>query len=442
MRKDQRLVMLMYAAGFIGISIFTQVTVKWYQYFYAPPIEASMTVLVPLGFVGLAMIIARVFDSVADPLVAYYSDNLSHPLGRRVPFVLYGSVPLALSFIMLWFPPVEGPSIFNGIYLTVMLSIFFIFFTVVVAPYLALVNEMTRTNSERVSLTTLQGGAQIVGVIVAEAGSGLLINLYGFRIMGLSLGLLALAALLLTPIFVREDTSYGPQLKAISLWSSIRLTFSNSNFLCLLVTYNAGFFGINTITIALPYINKVLLRTTAEASGLMTAASFLTSLLFIPAIPTLSARLGRKKLLMAASLLVMVALMLCGLFGTVLSYNAAFVVMVLTGIPMAVMFVIPNALLADVAELDSIMHGMRRESMFFGARGLITKATIGLSSFVTPLLFNTFGYSLERPLGLQLCGPLAGLSVLIGAFFLNRYDICEEHMTKARLSRTTDRPLP
>src|SRR5690554_1313331 len=87
MRTNRNFVLWMYALGYFGISIFTQTTVKWYQYFYAPPDVniSGLRVLIPLTLIGITMIVARIFDGLADPVVAYISDNCKSRMGRRIP---------------------------------------------------------------------------------------------------------------------------------------------------------------------------------------------------------------------------------------------------------------------------------------------------------------------------------------------------------------------
>ncbi|KUO71608.1 MAG: sodium:melibiose symporter [Clostridia bacterium BRH_c25] len=431
--RSKKLVMFMYSMGYLGISIFTQVTVKWYQYFYTPP-EANirgLSILIPVGLIGLTMIIGRVFDSVSDPLVAYYSDRSKSRLGRRVPFILYGSFPLTVTFIMLWFPPVNGESMSNFIYLITVLSLFFIFFTIVVAPYLALINEVSRTSKERISLTTMQGLTQIAGVMIAEVGSGLIIDMYSFRIMGIILGITAFLTIILTPVFVREDLAREDTLPTMGLLGSIKLTLSNKNFAYYLISYITVWFGINTLTITMPYIAEVLLETSPENSGYMIAGAFIGSLLFMPFLPKLTLIMGKKKILMLTSALFALILTFTAFFGTVFSFNISFGIVILAGFPLAVIFVIPNAMIADIAQLDGTLRGQRREGMFFGAQGLVIKVVIGLSSFVTPTLFKVFGYSAEKPLGIQLGGPIAAVFILIGLIFLNKYSISEEDIENA-----------
>lgn len=426
MMRSKRTVLFMYALGYLGIAILTQTTVKWYQYFYAPPEvnEHGLQVLVPIAFIGIAMVIARIVDGIADPVVAYFSDKSKHHLGRRIPYILYGAVPLVVTFILLWFPPLPYESFVNLIYLAIMLALFFIFFTVVVTPYLALIGELTETKQERVTLTTMQGITQVIGVIIAEAGSGLIISTYGFKVMGITLGIVSLLTILLTPYFVYEKNKELDH--SFSIFASLKLTLKNKNFLIYLFFYITIWFGINSLTIAMPYITEILLQKSAETSGLMIGSAFIFALIFSPFIPRITNMFTKKAIMLLTAGLFSLLLFLTGWFGTFISYPFAFVVVLLTGIPLAVIFIIPNAMVADIAQQDGIDHGERREGMFFGAQGLIIKIVIGLSSFVTPFIFHTFGYSQTKYLGLQLIGPISSVVIVIGIILLSRYDLPDE----------------
>lgn len=423
---SKRIILFMYALGYLGIAVLTQTTVKWYQYFYAPPEinEHGLQVLIPITFVGIAMIIARFFDGLADPVVAYFSDRSRHPRGRRVPYILHGAIPLVVTFILLWFPPFPYESLGNLIYLTIMLALFFIFFTIVVTPYLALIGELTATKQERVTLTTMQGITQVIGVIIAEAGSGLIISAFGFKVMGIVLGVIALITILLTPLFVYEKNIETKH--TFSIVTSLKLTLKNKNFLLYLSFYITIWFGINSLTIAMPYMTEILLQKSAETSGIMIGSAFLFALIFSPFIPRLTNFLTKKAIMLVTACLFAVLLFLTGFFGTFISYPIAFIIVLLTGIPLSVIFIIPNAMVADIAQYDGFAYGERREGMFFGAQGLIIKIVIGLSSFVTPFVFHTFGYSQTEYLGLQLIGPISALIILIGIFLLARYDLPDE----------------
>src|SRR5690606_42075229 len=57
----------------------------------------------------------------------------------------------------------------------------------------------------------------------------------------------------------------------------------------------------------------------------------------------------------------------------------------------------------------------------FGVQGFLVKTAMGLSSFGTTWLLETFGYTGERALGLVFLGPLAALFVLAGIAALSGY---------------------
>lgn len=48
---------------------------------------------------GSVLLAVRLFDAISDPLCGWISDHSRTPLGRRRPYILLGSVPLAASLL-------------------------------------------------------------------------------------------------------------------------------------------------------------------------------------------------------------------------------------------------------------------------------------------------------------------------------------------------------
>ena len=85
----------------------------------------------------------RFVDGLADPLIAVLSDNCRARPGRRKVFLLASGLPLALTPVLLFFPPFPGgESAGNGLWLGLLLSLFYIAFTAYVNPYLAAMAEL------------------------------------------------------------------------------------------------------------------------------------------------------------------------------------------------------------------------------------------------------------------------------------------------------------
>jgi MFS family permease len=91
-----------------------------------------------------------------------------------------------------------------------------------------------------------------------------------------------------------------------------------------------------------------------------------------------------------------------------------FAVMLALGPAVGALLVLGRVLIADVIDEDERRTGLRREAMYFGMQGLMTKVSFGVGPLLATLLFTAFGNTAEQPLGILLCGPLAGVLALVG----------------------------
>ena len=90
---------------------------------------------------------------------------------------------------------------------------------------------------------------------------------------------------------------------------------------------------------------------------------------------------------------------------------------------LAVGFVIPRAILADVMDHDTERTGYRREAMYNGMEGLTQKIAGGLALAFQGTLFANFGYTSKEPMGIILTGAAAGLLSLIGVIAFTQYPL-------------------
>jgi len=84
-------------------------------------------------------------------------------LGEGVFFLIIGGFPLAISTVLIFFPPVDHTSFINGIYLAIVFGLYFFFFTIYVVPYLALIPELGHNEKTRIGITTAQGYFSLIG---------------------------------------------------------------------------------------------------------------------------------------------------------------------------------------------------------------------------------------------------------------------------------------
>ncbi|KXG78840.1 putative 2,3-dihydroxypropane-1-sulfonate exporter [Fervidicola ferrireducens] len=421
----------MYPVAYLGISVLMQSLVSWYAYFYAPP-EGNPYNLVPLAsvsLVGVAMIIGRVIDAISDPLVAYWSDNFKSRLGRRKPFLIFGAFPLVLSYILIWFPPKPYESFANFVYLAVMLSLYFIFFTIYVAPYLALLPEIATDSVERAAVSTYQSVFNTIGLLLQGVACPVLIARYGVRAMGVILGALSLITLIM-PFGVKERKIPETDGASVSLKESLILTLKNREFMYYEISFLFYWFAINMVTIALPYIATVNMRLSGTETALLQGLLFIDAILISPFMLAWIKKYGKKKVYNASMTMFMVLLFVMFFVGRPYLFLASkwfgFLVVGLAGFPLAAVFIIPNAIIADITDIDEAITGRRREAMFFGVQGLLVKTVTGLSSFFTTgVLFKYLGYSFEKPSGIYASCLLAAVCILLGLMVFRNYSLDE-----------------
>ena len=109
----------------------------------------------PAYLVGIALLIAMLFDAVSDPWVGYLSDRCHSPLGRRHPFMYSAIVPIAVTYYFLWHPPdVSNFALFA--YLTFMAVTVRLAITFFEVPNSALIGEITHDYDKRTAITGLR----------------------------------------------------------------------------------------------------------------------------------------------------------------------------------------------------------------------------------------------------------------------------------------------
>lgn len=420
---------LAYACGQAGNVLGESLITTYLLVLYLPPGRAgeAARALVPalvLGFIpamALANIFARVVDTITDPLVANWSDRSRHPFGRRRIFMAAGAVPLSLMTVLVFFPPDGEPTGTNVAFLSVVLALYYTFFTVYVAPYLALLPEIAPDKATNVRVSTLMAAFALVGGLVAINVGGVMIASFGEATPLLKqasiqktvviLGVVSLVLLLIPVVFVPERRLVvrgevsGSE---TGLIESVVKTMSDKAFIPYVFGYIAFAFGFNIVRSALPYIVTVLMKTGSDSPAPI--AVFGVAAVCFPIVGILAVKLGKRRVMIGGSLIMGAAM---AAFFFVDDVPGGFIALAASGIGVSVFLAVPNAMLSDVANANALRSGERREAMFFGAQGFLLKINLGVSTSILALLLG-LGRSVGDDLGVRLAGPVAAV-VLVGA---------------------------
>nr|MCB1178896.1 MFS transporter [Leptospiraceae bacterium] len=292
-----------YAIGQLGWSTLINIISFHHVFFYLPPeSEGLPSLIVKVAFwgistVGIIAAFGRLWDAISDPLVANKSDQLISKWGRRIPFLAVGGLPAALFCAMVFFPPNRGETTLNLVWMTLALILFYLFLTVYVTPYFALIPELGHTAEERLNLSTFISVTYALGIMVASAVpviAGILRESFGldkFNSFQYAIGLLCLfsAICMYFPVFAIDEKKYCEAVPSnVPFWESLKLTFKNKSFLFFAFSDLNYFLSVTILTTGMNYYITQLLNEDIEIVNPMMGVMLLTSFLFYPIVNLLA----------------------------------------------------------------------------------------------------------------------------------------------------------
>lgn len=138
-----------YAVGDFGLNLFYTFCTLFLLYYYTDVLGLSPSMA------GGIIMAALLFEAVLDPLMGFVANRTQSRFGRYRPYLLFGSVPLALSFIAMFVPTgLQGGAL--AAYAMAAHLIFRAMYTVVGIPYASLSAEMTQDSRERSQIAGLR----------------------------------------------------------------------------------------------------------------------------------------------------------------------------------------------------------------------------------------------------------------------------------------------
>ncbi len=383
-----------FATGQLGWSTLSGIIGAWLVTFYLPT-EAEATQYITPGLViggfltilGLITALSRIFDAVTDPLIASLSDRSKNKRGRRIPFMQYSAVPLAIVTVLLFCAPVQGISGVNVAWISIFILLFYLFMTMYCTPYNALISEFGKTQEDRMAISTAISLTFFAGTLLAYTpfvfagvlrGMGVSFD-WSYRIMFMVLAAIATVAMLLPTFLLNERDFVQTEPSNANMFKSLASTFKNKDFDVFSASDIMYWVGLTLFQTGLPFFVKVSMQLPEALTMVFLGSMTVLSAAFYPFVTKLVMKYGKKKLVIAGFLglaLAYVVTALCNLpfvNNNIFAYVFGFLIVIIAAFPMALLGIIPQSIVADIAEAEGVVTGENREGMFFAARTFAMK---------------------------------------------------------------------
>lgn len=427
---------LMYGVGDIGFSLTSTILAAFFSIFLIDVVGLRP------GIAAIAVFVGKSWDYINDPIFGHLSDRTRTRWGRRRPYLLFGALPLALTFTMLWFRPDFESTIALAAYYSVAYIVFEASATLLYMPYFALTPELTSDYDERTSLTSYRMFFSIFGSLLAFTLPWMIVGSFSpenaprVLLMGAIFGLLSALPMFITFVGTKEKEKYA-ELEKPSLRESIRGVWKNIPFRFGLGIFLATWISVDILQTGLVYYVKYVVQRESQNEIIM-ATIFVIAMFALPIWDWVSRRWSKRHAYMygiafwAVVQMVMIALVPSTPLGLLL------VMCTLAGIGVAAAHVLPWAILPDAIEWYEYKTGERHEGMFYSFTTLTRKITSSISIPLILLLLDVTGYQpnvlQQNPQALWgirlVIGPIPAVLLVIGiviAYYypLNRDDFLD-----------------
>lgn len=376
--------MVAYSAGNVGASMLIQAFSTFAYFYYVDKLH------VPDTWISTALVIHGIFNAVLNPLSGQLSDRTKSKLGRRIPWMLGGMLPLAIVYVLIWTPLVpHGHAQALLVYFFIVVLLYDIFYVFVVLNWTSMFPELFHKLRDRSIVSAWRQMFGIVGMIVGVALPPVIYSAYGWTILGLIFGVVGLISFVVAVYgaWNRSETAFVQT--GLPLGRALAATFRNPAF----VFYVIGSFffqlAFQIIPQAVPFFGEYVLHASGSQETFMLGAMFIIAIPMVYVWSFITNRIGPRNAVITSGLVFAVSLI--G-FWFISSATLAIVWAGVLGLSLAGLMILLDVLLSDVIDEDHVRTGSPREGMYFGVQGFIVRWGVSLNAVLTTTVLNRSHY--------------------------------------------------
>ena len=436
-----------YGIGAVGKDMVYALSASYVMYYYQDILH------LPATFVGLILMIARVFDALNDPFMGVLVAKTNTRFGRFRPWLFSGTVLNAFVLYALFAAPQLGEAQMM-VYFSAVYILWGVTYTMMDIPYWSMIPAVTDTPKDRENLSVVGRTCAGVGSALIAMGTMLLVGMLGgnseregFRWVALIVAALFVITEIICCLFMKERKIAS--METVSVKEMFRALFKNDQALVVvgtIVLINMALYLTSNFVIYFFKYDFGGAGWKGDYTLFSTVGGACQILGMMVLYPVLRGRkIANEKIFRIACIMAVVGyavlLALC-----LMGYTHNLIVLCLPGslafMANGILSVLTTVFLSGSVDYGELQTGRREESVIFSMQTFVVKAASGLAVFLTGLGIDLIGLvgdtedtgeiiqqSAQTLTGLRLLMtvlPMIGL-ILALVFFIRKFRLTDSY---------------
>lgn len=410
-----------FGIGAVGKDMVYALSASYTMYFYQDVLGLSAT------FVGLILMIARIFDAVNDPFMGVLVAKTRTRWGRFRPWLFTGTMLNALVLYALFAAPnLEGSGLM--VYFSAAYILWGVTYTMMDIPYWSMIPAVTKTVSDRESMSVVGRTCAGVGSALIAMLTMLLVGVLGgdneragFRWVALIVAVIFVISEILCCVFFKENSQ--SKMETASVKDMFSALFRNDQamvvVICIVLINSALYLTSNFVIYFFKYDfggegwkgDYTLFSTVGGA------AQIFGMMVLYPLLRKKLSGTGVFKLSLITALGAYSLLLVICLFGLSGNLPLLFIPDVLVFACNGMLSVLTTLFLSNSVDYGQLKTGRREESVIFSMQTFVVKAASGVAVFLTGIGLDIIGLQGNTdetgPIAAQSPETLLGLRLMM-----------------------------
>jgi GPH family glycoside/pentoside/hexuronide:cation symporter len=420
-------------------------TILVFVFYYA--VVGIDILLITIGFV-----IWSFWNSFNDPMLGWLSDRTHTKYGRRLPYIIIAIIPLGITLILLFTPPLSigiTDMASNFIYFMIIIIVFEFWFTMYALNATSLFPETFITEEERTAANNVRQALLIVGLALGIILPGLVISDYSnpaalpeYQLFGVIIAILVIAIGFIFAKFTpREKTEFSDDYKSTPpLFASIKNCVKSKSFKRYIPAEVANWFVYTMLATIVPLYGKYVLGITdALLLSLLLGITFLSSALFITIIwkPIVRKKGTKRSWIMSMTIWIITLIPLMFINDLI----GGLIVFFLVGLGLSGSLYIVDLVVSDIIDEDEVNTGTRRDAGFYGVNAFFLRLSSVIVFLAIGPLFIIGDWQVFDPSNITpeiililriLMSLLPIIALVIAILSIMKYPLDGERLKKVR----------